>query len=133
MLPIDLTGAWHGMYSLPNAVTAPIPFEASLIASESFVGGTITERATEGGRKGSILYATVSGSRAGQHVTFTKTYEPGSEPYTSVSYDGLLSGDGLEISGDWSIGSWRGRFLMIRAGGLATAKERRIEATLPSA
>jgi hypothetical protein len=107
-----------------------VPFEASLISTEDFLGGTITERATEGRVKGRILCATVSGTRCGQRVSFIKTYEPDSEPYSSVAYEGVVSGDGLEISGDWTIGSWSGRFLMIRAGGVATNARRRIHENL---
>jgi hypothetical protein len=128
----DLTGAWHGQYSLPNAVSAPVPFEASLISTEDFLGGTITERATQGRVKGRILCATVSGTRSGQRVSFIKTYEPDCEPYSCVTYEGVVSGDGLEISGDWKIGSWSGRFLMIRAGGVAQTAKRRIHEKLPA-
>jgi hypothetical protein len=126
----DLTGAWHGQYSLPQSIAAPVPFEASLIATEDVLGGSITERATEGRAKGRILYASVSGSRSGQQVRFVKTYEADSDPYTSVTYAGAVSGDGQEISGDWTIGRWSGRFLMIRAGGVAKTASRRIHEML---
>jgi hypothetical protein len=129
---IDLTGAWHGQYSRPNAVNAPVAFEASLICTEEFLGGTITERAAVGRLKGRVLCASVSGARTGRSVSFVKTYEPGCEPYTSVDYEGVVSGDGLEISGDWKIGRYCGRFLMIRAGGVAQAEGRRIHEKLPS-
>jgi len=126
MPAIDLTGAWHGQYSLPNSISAPVPFEASLIATDDFLGGTITEKATIGPIKGRILCASVSGSRAGKLVSFVKTYEPDCAPYTSVTYEGVVSGDGQEIGGDWTIGSWTGRFLMIRAAGLPRSASRRI-------
>jgi hypothetical protein len=129
----DLTGAWHGRYSLPYAVNTPVPFEASLIATTDFLGGTITERATQGAVRGRILCASISGSRNGDKVFFVKTYEPDCDPYTSVTYEGVVSGDGLEISGDWKIGSWAGRFLMIRASGVAKAAKRRIAEKLPTA
>ena len=122
----DLTGAWHGQYSLPDAVGVPVPFEASLIATEDLLGGTITEKATQGPIKGRILCASLSGRRAGALVSFVKTYEPDCEPYTSVTYEGVVSGDGQEISGDWTIGSWTGRFLMIRAAGVTRSTARRI-------
>jgi hypothetical protein len=126
MPAIDLTGAWHGQYSLPNSISMPVPFEASLITAEDFLGGIITEKATEGAVKGRVLCASVSGSRTGHLVSFVKTYEPDCTPYTSVIYDGVVSGDGQEISGDWKIGSWTGRFLMIRAAGVRTAAIRRV-------
>jgi hypothetical protein len=126
MPAIDLTGAWHGQYSLPNVVGTPVPFEASLIATEDFLGGTITEKATEGPIKGRVLCASISGSRAGPLVSFIKTYEPDCTPYTTVTYEGVVSSDGQEISGDWTIGKWTGRFLMIRAAGLPQSASRRI-------
>jgi len=126
----DLTGAWHGQYSLPHAVSAPVPFDASLIATDDFLGGTITEKATQGAARGRILCASISGTRAGNLVSFIKTYEPECEPYTTVTYEGVVSGDGQEISGDWSIGNWTGRFLMIRAAGVSTPATRRIRAPI---
>ncbi len=126
MPAIELTGAWHGQYSLPHSIATPVPFEASLIATDDFLGGTITEKATQGAIMGRILCASISGSRAGKLVSFVKTYEPDCEPYTSVTYEGVVSSDGQEISGDWIIGTWTGRFLMIRAAGLPTAASRRL-------
>lgn len=114
----SLTGLWHGRYSYPIVLRAPVPFSASLIEAEDFLGGSITERAMVGPVRGRTLYATVGGRRAGSAVSFVKSYEAKSGPYTRVAYEGVVSGDGLEIDGEWTTGGWSGRFLMIRAGGM---------------
>jgi hypothetical protein len=118
----NLTGFWHGQYSYPVATRAPVPFRANLIQSEDCLGGSVTERALPG----RTLYATINGRRDGNTVSFLKVYEANSGPYTSVAYSGVVSADGLEIDGDWIAAGWSGRFLMIRAGGVATKIARKI-------
>jgi hypothetical protein len=76
---------------------------------------------------GRTLFASIKGRRVGSTISFLKLYEADSGPYTTVAYDGTLSEDGLEIDGDWTASGWSGRFLMIRAGGLATKIARRVE------
>jgi len=125
--PANLTGLWHGQYSYPIAARAPVPFAANLIEAEDRLGGSITERAMLGRVKGRSLYATINGMRAGSAVSFMKLYEAHSGPYTRVSYEGVLSADGLEIDGEWSASGWSGRFLMIRAGGLRTTARKSSE------
>jgi hypothetical protein len=123
----SITGLWHGQYSYPIVHRAPVPFSASLIQSEACLSGTITERAMLGRVQVRILYASVTGQRTGSSVSFLKLYEANSGSYTSVAYQGVLSGDGLEIDGEWIASGWSGRFLMIRAGGVATKVARRVE------
>jgi len=119
----NLTGFWHGQYSYPKATHAPVPFGANLIQSEDCLGGSVTERSI----RGRTLYATINGRRDGSTVSFVKVYEANSGPYTSVAYTGVLSEDGLEIDGDWIASGWSGRFLMIRAGGVAAKTMREVK------
>jgi hypothetical protein len=71
-----------------------------------------------------VLLSALRGQRQGSRVEFLKTYERNNGLYRTVSYAGALSEDALEIDGEWRAGSWSGRFLMIRAKGLAqTAKK----------
>jgi hypothetical protein len=123
----NLTGFWHGQYSYPAATRPPVPFSANLIQSEDCLGGSITERALLGRARERTLYATIKGRRDGSTVRFLKVYEANSGPYTSVAYSGALSEDGLEIDGDWIAAGWSGRFLMIRAGGVATKIARQVK------
>jgi hypothetical protein len=124
---VSLTGLWHGRYSYPIITRAPVPFTANLIETGDCLGGAITERATIGAAKNRTLYATISGRRSGHTVRFMKVYEANGGAYTSVSYDGALSEDGLEIDGDWIAAGWSGRFLMIRASGLKSQVGRKVE------
>jgi hypothetical protein len=57
----------------------------------------------------------LSGQRAGNAVSFVKSYDPPGFGYSSVSYEGELNGDGTEIAGHWSIprAGLSGEFLMI--------------------
>jgi hypothetical protein len=126
--PDTLTGLWHGQYSYPTATRAPVPFTANLIEAVDSIGGSITERATVGKSGSRTLYATITGRRSGSTVSFMKTYEAHSGPYTSVAYHGALSEDGLEIDGEWIASGWSGRFLMIRASGLKSSARRKIAA-----
>jgi hypothetical protein len=123
----SLTGLWHGQYSYPaDQSLSPVPFEATLIEAEAWLGGSVTERVMHGRLKGQVLYATVSGHRQGHAVNFAKTYEENTGNYKTVAYGGVLSADGLEISGEWRVGGWSGPFLMIRSGGVAQTIAKRV-------
>jgi hypothetical protein len=114
----SLTGIWHGLYSYP-AELEPVYFVATLIDAGSSLHGMTHEAVV--GRFGAPLemHASLSGSRDGQAVTFTKTYAQRGEGFQNpVRYDGALNGDLTEIEGRWFIpGDWSGRFLMIRSSG----------------
>ena len=123
----NLTGLWQGQYSYPEAARAPVPFTANLVQCDDCLGGSITERALLGRLRGRTLYATIGGRRSGSAISFMKVYEANSGPYTSVAYQGGLSADGLEIDGEWIASGWAGRFLMIRASGIASIVARKVE------
>lgn len=121
----SLTGVWHGIYSYPRD-QASVNFVATLIESASAVSGTTHEPCAIGGRPDRTLFATVSGSRRGAVVWFTKTYDGGNPLYGEVAYEGRLSDDSTEIEGCWTIpGIWSGKFLMIRSAGKAAKVARR--------
>jgi hypothetical protein len=117
----SLSGQWQGLYSYPRYLE-PVYFVATLISFGSQFSGT-THEASEG-RSGAALksFALVDGSLGGNEVSFLKTYDGSADRSHSITYNGTLSVDGLEIEGTWSIpGDWSGRFLMIRNTG-ATEK-----------
>ncbi|HEX4861964.1 MAG TPA: hypothetical protein VFV07_12050 [Rhizomicrobium sp.] len=119
----NLTGIWHGLYTYPVA-RARVLFDATLIESGAWLTGSTHEIAASGPAKGQTIYATLDGQRAGQRVTFTKTYDGTAPGYGVVQYEGTLSADASEIEGRWSIrGSWSGKFLMIRSTGKTQAVE----------
>lgn len=119
----SLTGQWQGQYSYAELLE-PTPFTAALVEQAGMLGGSITERSTLRASLGKPLYASVNGQRDGAQLHFIKTYEPGAEGYGAVAYAGQISADCNEITGEWSIGTWRGRFLMIRAGAALQAERR---------
>ena len=114
----SLTGIWHGLYSYPIPRT-PVSFVATLIETASSVSGTTHERCTIGPTsQNEILYATLLGRRQDSAVAFVKSYDGANPHYGTVAYEGKLSADGTEIEGRWTVlGSWSGKFLMIRSAG----------------
>jgi hypothetical protein len=122
---LDLTGAWHGLYTYPFG-RAPVAFVATLVESGSWLSGVTQETAKEGVAKGVTLSATLQGRRVGRSVTFLKTYDGLFAGYDDVSYAGALSADGHEIEGRWTIRPGAsGGFLMIRPRGASVAVKRR--------
>jgi len=120
----SLTGVWNGLYMYPLAL-APGAFTATLLDFGAVLSGTIHEPDVHGVTDAGLLYAEVSGRRAGARVEFAKTYDGAGDWTHTVHYRGDLSSDGQEIEGTWTIpGDWSGRFLMIRAGREVTAERR---------
>lgn len=106
----DLTGVWTGQYAYRNG-WPPVLFTATLIDSAGALSGSTHEDEPVHG----MLFATVSGRRAGSVVSFTKTYEDAPATFLTVSYEGVLAPDGDEIEGVWRVaGSGSGTFLMVR-------------------
>jgi hypothetical protein len=120
-----LTGIWHGLYSYPRHLE-PVYFVATLVSHGQGFGGSIHE-AVDGHSGAPLqLFASVEGTSDGTTVSFTKRYHGNIDGYHTVSYQGFLSADGLEIDGEWSIGGdWTGRFLMIRNPGATESVIRR--------
>ncbi len=121
----NLSGLWQGQFTYPRGL-APEFFTATLLDAPDFLSGSIQETPKNGRHKGRTFYATVLGKRDGTQVIFVKTYE-GPERHHEVHYNGTVSADGLEISGDWHIpGSWAGKFLMIRQNGLVQKATKKV-------
>jgi hypothetical protein len=115
----NLTGVWHGLYSYV-VHREPVYFVATLIDAGSSFSGTTHE--SEIGEEGAplTLFASVEGSRSGKAVVFVKAYDGSSGWSHAVSYAGMITDDGTEIEGIWSIGNEAtGRFLMIRNRGVS--------------
>ena len=107
----DVSGDWSGQYVYPDDGGATF-FTARLAETAGRFSGAIEEADALHG----ALRASVDGRRSGSAVRFTKFYDTGSEAFDTVVYEGVLSEDGSEIEGRWTVpGSWSGRFLMLRA------------------
>ena len=107
----DLSGDWTGQYTYPDDGSAAF-FTARLFEKSGRFNGSIEEVDTFAGQ----LRASVDGRRSGSTVRFTKFYDLGSEEFDTVVYEGVLSEDGSEVEGRWTVpNSWSGRFLMVRA------------------
>jgi hypothetical protein len=121
----SLTGVWHGIYSYPREV-ASVSFVATLIETASAVTGTTHEPCAAGSSPNRTLFATLTGTRHANAVSFTKTYDGDNPHYGTVAYEGRLNGDRTEIEGRWHIpGVWSGKFLMIREQGREVAVSRK--------
>jgi hypothetical protein len=121
----SLTGVWHGLYSYPLELE-PGAFVATQNQSGAHVGGAVHETVAVFGGPPETLFAHVDGSREGSALSFTKTYDGSGGWDHSVFYQGLLSGEGDEIEGRWTVpGQWSGRFLMVRASRRTEAEARR--------
>lgn len=113
-----LTGFWTGVYFYPSAGPAanddmlpPVPFTATLSEAAGLLAGQIREPGSVGLGAGERT-ASVAGTRSGDAVRFDKTYVGAH----TVAYAGVLSSDGREITGTWTIpGDWSGEFRMQRS------------------
>ena len=125
MADTNLTGVWQGLFTYP-AIFRAGRFTATVIETSSWLSGSTSEIWPEGPRAGETVLAMLSGRRTESSVVFTKTYEGPGEPNHSVSYEGTLTDDCMEIEGRWFIpGAWAGRFLMIRSGGRSVEAARK--------
>ena len=120
-----LTGIWHGLYTYANGVS--VSFVATLIDSGSQISGS-TYEPWGGETSGTTRYATLTGDRQENAIAFIKTYEGDDPDYQDpVAYEGVLSHDGTEIEGRWTIRQWSsGKFLMVRSTGKAATAARSV-------
>jgi hypothetical protein len=129
--PTNLTGIWNGLFK--QSEREHVAFTATLIESGHLVSGSTHEPCIMPEYPRRTHFATLSGTRAGNAVSFIKTYDPPGYGYNTVAYAGTLNREATEIAGQWSIRSGAfqisGDFLMIRAGRMATARDRKARAT----
>lgn len=125
--PLDLTGAWTGIYSYPRALPTN-GFVAMLRESGGLITGETTERSPSAHSDygGDEARAYVDGRRDGVAVHFTKHYDAAHRVGTPVLYQGTISPDGDEITGRWDMpGNWSGTFIMTREARCEAEVERR--------
>lgn len=116
----DLTGRWEGIFNYPRQLP-PTGYVAVLVERGGVLTGEI-EEVGDGPEHGTPLIALVEGERVGISVRFRKRYADPSRAHYTVRYDGTLSAEGDEITGEWTIpGIWSGTFIMVRAAGVPTA------------
>ena len=124
---LDLSGDWAGTYAYPFA-KPPSPFTAKLTERDGWLTGVIEETSVIGGGPPRPRSASVEGRRVGSSVTWLKMYEDRTVNH-DVDYKGVVSADGNEITGAWSIvGNWSGPFTMTRKARAAMAEERQAAA-----
>lgn len=125
----DLTGIWQGLYSY-GGLGHEVGFTATMLDSGGALWGTTHEHDLR--LAPTSLDASLAGRRAGQRVSFTKTYETEGEGFFPIAYEGVLSGDGTEVEGTWAIpaSALSGRFLMSRPRRRAEGAKTRARATL---
>ena len=126
----DLSGFWHGLFHYP-AGQPPVAFTAELRDADGSLLGSTSETGQVGEAAGRTITATVQGRRQGAATLWLKIYDGDYRQYDSVRYEGVVSADGQEIEGRWTVpGNWSGTFLMIRGAGVAD--EVRIREYAPS-
>jgi hypothetical protein len=126
---LNLSGVWRGQFDYPRKLP-PVAFSATLEENDSWLVGATEEIASFGDERGVTITAIIQGRRSGASVTWLKLYDQAPHFY-AVQYAGVVSDDGDEISGRWTVpGSWSGTFLMIREGGRAVARVREATETV---
>jgi hypothetical protein len=116
----DLSGEWRGVFNYPAAAGPPTEFAAALRDAGGRLSGTVSEPSINGG----VVHAIIDGRREGSAVSFSKLYDRPDEGYDMVAYQGEVTGDGLVISGRWTLpDGWSGTFIMVRPGGVEEEAE----------
>jgi hypothetical protein len=118
---VDLTGSWTGVYFYPTDSIynpfdsfPPTPFEAELTQVGSRVSGRTLEPDMLSGAGAPDIPAVLEGHFGDGVLVFTKFAEGGGH-VDPILYEGLVSADGDEIAGTWTIkDDWSGLFRMQR-------------------
>ena len=119
----DLSGRWDGIYNYPRELP-PTGFVAVLADHAGTLTGEIEEISRDVRTQGIALAAMIEGERIGSSVRFTKRYDDLRRAHYAIRYDGTLTAEGDEITGEWTIpGVWSGSFIMVRTAGRAAAVE----------
>ncbi len=110
-----LSGHWIGRYDY-NGRGAPVAFEARIDEGPQGVLGDITEPNSFKNGMGPSLSAHMSGARAGDSVSFIKTYH-GLSTLNRPMYDGTVNAALTRIEGGWRFDDPQlgtGAFSMVR-------------------
>jgi hypothetical protein len=111
--PLDMTGLWTGQYWYPEPGEAPTGFAAAINDNAGLLTGSTTEASEF--LAGVDERADIRGARNGTAVSFHKYYDGDGAYGHSVTYDGVLSADGQQVKGHWSIDDYSGAFVMSRS------------------
>jgi hypothetical protein len=102
-----------GSFSYPANLGPTTPFLARIEDHDGKLSGDIMEPNTVGASS-EQLQSYISGIREGSSVDFVKAYDGASDAAHAVDYVGRLSGDGMMITGVWSLANLDGNFEMYR-------------------
>ncbi len=102
-----------GSFSYPSDLGPTTPFLARIEDHDGKLSGDILEPNTVG-PSSDQLQSFLSGTRQGSSVDFVKAYDGASDAAHAVDYVGRLSGDGMIITGVWSLANLDGSFEMYR-------------------
>lgn len=111
--PLDMTGLWTGQYWYPEPWEPPMAFVATISDNAGSLSGTTTEASDI--FIGVDERADIRGTRSGTSVSFYKYYDGTGAYGHSVTYDGVLSADGQQVEGQWSLDDYSGSFIMLRS------------------
>ena len=111
--PPNISGLWMGSFSYPSGLGPTTPFLARIEDHDGKLSGDIMEPNTVG-PSSEQLQSFLSGTREGASVDFVKAYDGASDAAHAVDYVGCLSGDGMMITGVWSLAVLDGSFEMYR-------------------
>ncbi|MDO9369929.1 MAG: hypothetical protein Q7T68_15285 [Sphingopyxis sp.] len=107
-----MTGLWTGQYWYPEPWEPPMGFVATISDNAGSLSGTTTEASDI--FIGVDERADIRGTRSGTRVNFYKYYDGTGAYGHSVTYDGVLSPDGQQVEGQWSLDDYSGSFIMSR-------------------
>ncbi len=102
-----------GSFSYPSNLGPTTPFLARIEDHDGRLSGDIMEPNTVGSSS-EQLQSFLSGTREGSSIDFVKAYDGASDAAHAVDYVGRLSGDGMMITGVWSLATLDGSFEMYR-------------------
>jgi hypothetical protein len=111
--PRNISGLWMGSFSYPSELGPTTPFLARIVDEDGRLSGDIVEPNTVGATS-EQLQSFLSGTRQGASIDFVKAYDGSSDAAHAVDYVGRMSGDGMSITGVWSLADLDGPFEMFR-------------------
>ncbi|MBK6414442.1 hypothetical protein [Sphingopyxis sp.] len=123
-----MTGLWIGQYWYPEPWEPPCSFIATLSDNQGSLSGSTSEASDL--LAGADERADVRGTRSGTAVSFYKYYDGDAAYGHAVAYEGILSTDGQQVDGHWSIDDYSGGFVMTRSLQAVQAGEEEAEARM---